>query len=113
MAAPLPLAQELRPSLVRFADENDVGEPCQRFRLDRRHRSANNHHDPARLGLLENFDQPPPLDAHAGQANEVGAAQPLEIDVFDVFIDQRHLMMVGYKSSQQGEAGDRQVGAFP
>jgi hypothetical protein len=40
----------------------------------RRHRSANNSHDAARLDLLEDLDQPPPLDAHAGEADQVRTA---------------------------------------
>jgi hypothetical protein len=37
------------------------------------------------------------LDAHAGQADQVGAAKPVEIDLLHVLVDQRHIMMVGHK----------------
>ena len=54
----------------------------------------------------------PPLDAHAGQADKVGAAEPVEVDVFDVLVDQRHVVMVRDESGKQGQTGDRQVGAL-
>jgi hypothetical protein len=36
-AAPGNLQEELGPSVICFADIDDIGEPFQRFRLDRRH----------------------------------------------------------------------------
>ena len=34
-----------------------------------------------------NLDQPPALDAHAGQADQVGTAETVEVDILDVLID--------------------------
>ena len=38
--------------------------------------------------------------------------ETVEVDIFDVLIDQRHVVMIGSKSGEQGEAGHGQVGAF-
>src|SRR4029078_2461626 len=65
VAALLPLPQKLRPSLIRFANEDDVGKGFEGFPLDSRHGSANDDHDTPRLNLLENLNQPTPLNAHA------------------------------------------------
>jgi hypothetical protein len=59
-----------------------------------------------------NLAHPPPLDAHAGQANDVCQAEAREIDLLDVFIDQRHVMLVRHQRGQQGQAGHREVRAL-
>ena len=113
VAALLPLPQKLWPSLIRFADEDDVGNAFQDFRLHRCHRPAHSHHDAARLDLLENLEQTAPLNAHAGEADQVGAGETVEVDVLDIFVDQRHLVMFGNERGQQCEARHGQVSALP
>ena len=97
VAALLPLPQKLRPSLIRFANEDDVGKAFEDFRLDSRHGSANNDHDTPRLNLLEDLNQPTPLNAHAGQAHKIRPAETVEVDVLDILIDEHHLVMFGDK----------------
>src|SRR5262249_3062488 len=55
---------------------------------------------------------PPRLDAHAGQADEVGASEAVEIDVIDILVYQRHAVMVGHERGEQGEARHGQVRAL-
>src|SRR4029079_18818877 len=113
VAALLPLPQKLRPSLIRFANEDDVGKAFEDFRLDSRHGSANNDHEPPRPTLIKDLNQPTPLNAHAGQAHKIRPAETVEVDVLDILIDEHHLVMFGDKGSEQSEAGHGQVGALP
>ena len=102
----------MRPGLVRLADEDDVGEAIQDFLLDRGKRTANDRHDAARPDLFQNLAHSSALNAHAGQTDKVGAGEPIEIDLLDILVDQRHAVMVGDERSEQGQAGNRQVGAL-
>jgi hypothetical protein len=61
---------------------------------------------------LENFNQPPPLNAHARQADEVRATEPIKVNVLDVFIDQGDFMVVRNQGGEQSKAGDGQVGSL-
>ena len=53
-----------------------------------------------------------PLDAHAGDADDVGAGAALEVDGLDVLVDQRDCVLRRSQGGQQRQAGDRQVGAL-
>ena len=112
MRALLPLTQEARPGLVRFADKNYIGYALDDLRFNRRHGSTHNNHDAARLDLIENFQQPRALDAHPRVADKIGATKAIEIDLLDIFVNQRDLVMVGNESGEQREAGHRQIGAL-
>ena len=89
-----------------------VGKAFEGFFLDRRQGSADRGHDAERPHLFEDLAHPTTLDAHAGKADEIGSGQAGEIDVLDILIDQRHLVMVGNERGQQAEAGDGQIGAL-
>jgi hypothetical protein len=41
------------------------------------------------------------LNAHSGYGDKVGAPEAIEIDVFDILVEQRHLMMVRDKRGEQ------------
>jgi len=90
--------QKLWPGIVRFTDEDDIGEVLEDLGFDGGHRAPDHGHHAARSTLFENFDQAPSLNAHPRQADKVGAAQKLEIDVFDVLVNQRHLVTVWNQS---------------
>jgi hypothetical protein len=47
------------------------------------------------------------LDRHTRDAHHVSAGEPLEIEIFDVLIDDRNLMMCRDKGGQQRKAGYR------
>jgi hypothetical protein len=62
--------------------------------LDRCQRSANHRHDAERPDPLQDLVHPAALDAHARETDHVGASKPRKIDVLDVFVDQRYVVMV-------------------
>ena len=100
MTALLPLAQKRWPGVVRFADEDDICKTFERLGFDGGHWPPDNRHHATRSTLFENFDQPAPLNAHPRQADEVCTAETLEINIFDVLIDQSHLVAVGDQSGK-------------
>jgi hypothetical protein len=113
VAATFPVAQELRPGLVRLADKDDIGKPIERLFLDRRQWSSDHGHDTERPHPFQDLAHPPALDAHPREAHEVSPRQARKIDILDVFVDQRYVVMIGNKRCKQGEACDRKVRALP
>jgi hypothetical protein len=46
------------------------------------------------------------LNAHTRQADEVRATEPIKVDILDILIDQRHLMVFRNQGGEQCKAGD-------
>ena len=51
-----------------------------------------------------------PLDAHAGQPDDVGPLNRLVIQRLDVFVNERYFVLRGRQRGQERQAGDRQIG---
>ena len=65
---------------------------------------------PRRFSSVEDLPHPDPLHAHAGEADDVGPGNALEVDRLDVLVDQGDGVLGGRQRGQQRQAGDRQVG---
>ena len=109
MAPLLPFGEELGPGRLGLADEEDVGEVLERFRLDGRHGTADDGEAAPCAGFLQHFADAATLHAHAGDADDVGPRHALEVDRLDVLIDDRHAVMIGNQRGKQRKTGDRQV----
>ena len=112
MTSVLPFPEELGKGRIGLADENDISEVLKLFRLNRGHRTADDRENAAIANFAKDFAQAPPLNAHAGNTHHVGTTQTIEIDLLDVLIDKRHVVVLGNECGQQGQAGNRQVGAL-
>ena len=113
MFALFPGRQKLGPRLVRLADEDHVRQPFERFRLDGGHRPADDGHRATRTDLFQNLDETAPLDIHAGETHEVGSGQTVEVDVLDILVDERHVVMIRHQCREETETSDRQIGLLP
>ena len=104
MAALFPFAQEARPGFLRLADEDDVGQLAEVIFLDRDPRAADDREHVALFQLGQNLVHPPPLHAHAGQADDVGPGEAVEVDRLDIFVDERDGMLGRRQGRQQRQS---------
>jgi hypothetical protein len=99
----------LRPSLLRLADEDDIGQVGEVVLLDRGPGASDHEERPAPLQLGQDLSHPAALDDHTGNADDVGTGTTVVIDLLDVLVEQRDGMAGRGQGGQQGQAGDRHV----
>ena len=82
----LPLSQEQRPGVLRFTDEDHLGEIAEIVFRNADPRAADDREHAPAPQLLQDLAHPRPLHAHAGQPDEVRTLEPVEVDRLDVLI---------------------------
>ena len=97
------IVEESRPGGLRFAHEAHVAQPLEKLLLDRHQRATDRRED---LGLAEpHQDLPHPflLHDHARDADDVVAGERRPVDLLNVLVDERHVML----STESGERRQR------
>ena len=64
--------------------------------------------DAALFQLPQDFPHSPALHVHPGDADQVGAGATVEVDLFDVFVDQLHVMPGGGERGKKRKARRRE-----
>ena len=108
----LPVAQETRPGFLGLAHENHVGEFVEIVLLDGHPGPADDGESAALLDPPQDLAHAKSLHAHSGDSHDVRLSEPVEIDLLDALVDQRHVVLARSERGQQGQAGRRHVGSL-
>ena len=105
----MPVQQEPRPSLVGFTNKDNIGKAAKIVLLNADPRSADHDVATPLLELTNELEHTVTLDAHSGDADDIGAFAATEIDFLNVLVDQSYVMRWGRECGQQGQSADREV----
>ena len=105
--AALPVAQETRPRLFGLADEDRRAHAVERVLGHADPRPADHGQRVPTRQLRQDLVHPRALDAHAGEADDVGPGDVVEVDRRDVLVDDAHAVRRRGQRREQGQAGDR------
>ncbi len=108
----LPIGQEPGPGLLRLADEDDIGQVAEVIVLNRDPRAAADREAAPLFLRGQDLGHLEPLYAHAGKADDVGPGAAVEVDRFDVLVDQGDRVLPGRQCRKQGQGRNGQVGPF-
>src|SRR5215469_26943 len=103
-----PFPEEARPCLLGLPHEDDLGEVTEIVLLHSDPRAADDCEDAALLQLLQDLAHTPALHVHPGDADQVGAGATVEVDLFDVLVDQLHVVPGGGEGGKQRKARRRE-----
>ena len=107
MPALPPVLKKSRPGLFRLADEDHVGQVPEIVLANADPGTADHGERAAAFQFAKDFPHPCPLHVHARQADDVRLRDAVVVDRLDVFVDERHLMLVGCQRGQQRQASGR------
>jgi hypothetical protein len=65
---------------------------------------------PALLELGQYFAHAEPLDNHAGEADQIGLGQAVEVQRLDIFVDQSDMQIRRSQGGQEQERGEGYIG---
>ena len=108
----LPVEQEARPGFLGFAHENHVGQFVKIVFLNGDPGPADDRESAALLDRSRISPHAESLHAHSRDAHDVRTGDPLEIQLLDAFIDQRHAVLARSQSGQQWQTRRRHVGSL-
>jgi len=103
-----PFPEEARPCLLGLPHEDDLGEVAEIVPLHSDPGAADNCEDAALLQLSQDLSHSPALHVHPGDADQVGAGATVEVDLFDVLVDQLHVVPGGGERGKKGKARRRE-----
>jgi hypothetical protein len=103
-----PFPEEARPCLLGLPHEDDLGEVAEIVPLHSDPGAADNCEDAALLQLSQDLSHSPALHVHPGDADQVGAGATVEVDLFDVLVDQPHVVPGEGEGGKQRKARRRE-----
>ena len=113
MTALAPLGKKLRPSLFSLADKDHVGKVGEIILPDRNPRAADDGKAAASPKFTEDLVHAHALHVHAGYPDDIGARTTLEIDRFDILVDQGDRMPARRQSRQSGRLATGSTALMP
>jgi hypothetical protein len=103
----LPVVEEPRPGFFRFADKNRPRQVAEVAFMHAHPRASDDGERVTALQLAEDLAHPCPLHAHPGDADDVGACDPIEIERLDVLIENPHAVLRRRERGEQRQARHR------
>jgi hypothetical protein len=88
--------------------EDDIGEVAEIVLLYSDPGAADDCEDAALLQLPQDFSHSPALYVHPSDADQAGADATVDVDLFDVLVDQLHVVPGGGERGKKGKARRRE-----
>ena len=108
MATLVPFGEKTWPGLLGLADEDDIREISDIPFLDGDVRAADHGEHTTGFQLGQDLAHPPALHVHAGNPDNVRSRASVEIDRFDILVDERDAVLGRGQRRHQRQTGDRQ-----